>query len=111
KKFKHVNFDDWYVSYITAIYDSVPDWLNYAETIEIKGSLVLIPNAFKLMQKNEFSNENSWKLKLIQFKKEQNYTDSELQCLQGLLLSFAIDIARSETEKYLISLDRIEDDQ
>lgn len=111
KEFKHDNFGDWYVSYITAIYDSVPDWLNYAETIEIKGSLVFIPNAFRLMQKNEFSDENSWKLKLIQFKKEQKYTDSELQCLQGLLLSFAIDVARSETEKYLISLDRIEDDR
>jgi len=62
------------------------------------------------MQKNEFSDENSWKLKLIQFKKEQKYTDSERECLQGLLLSFAIDVARSEAEKYLVSLDAIEED-
>lgn len=111
KEFKNRKFEDWYVSYITDVYETVPDWLGYKESIQIKGDLKFVANAFTLIQNNEFSEENSWRVKLIQFKKEQKYTDSELECLQGLLLSFAIDVAFSETKKFLVNLKPIEEEQ
>lgn len=72
REYEHKNLDDWYVSYISEIYSTIPDWLNYKESVKVIGSLEFVPSLFKLLQEPSFSEENSWKIKLIQFSKEKN---------------------------------------
>lgn len=70
RKYEHKNLDDWYVSYISEIYSRIPDWLNYKESVVIQGSLKVASNMFQLKEIS-FTEENSWKIKLIQFNKEK----------------------------------------
>jgi len=111
KEYKDKSLDDWYISSIGEIYDTIPDSLNYKESVEVQGSLKVTSNTRKLMRDASFTEENSWKIKLIQFNKENRYKDFELECLQGLLLSFAIEVAFSETDKFRVSLERINDNE
>lgn len=111
REYKHKNIDDWYVSYISEIYSRIPDWLNYKESVEIQGSLKVAPSVFHLLKETSFSEENSWKIKLIQFNKEKKYKDIELECLQGLLLALAIEVAFLEADKFLVSLKPVKESE
>lgn len=110
RKYEHKNLDDWYVSYISEIYSRIPDWLNYKESVVIQGSLKVASNMFQLKEIS-FTEENSWKIKLIQFNKEKKYKAAELECLQGLLLALAIEVAVLEADKFLVNLKPVKESE
>lgn len=111
KEFKSNQLNDWYVSKIVKVYKDVPDWLNYRESVNFSGKINFYSNAFGLIKRYEFKDENSWKMKLLQFEKERKYTDVDLECMQGLLMSFAIEVAKAESEKYLVKMIPIQNEQ
>lgn len=105
--FNNDRFQNWSVAYINNI-TSPPNWLNNAEKLNFKGRLVFAKNVYEI--KNDLSDENSWQLKLLQLEKTTKFTQDEIECLQGLLLSFAVNVAEMDSKKYLIRIDVVEED-
>lgn len=105
--FKSDRFPNWGIAYINNI-TSPPNWLNSAEKLDFKGKLVFAKDVFTI--KNDLSDENSWQLKLLQLEKTTKFTEDEMECLQGLLVSFAVDVAEMESKKYLIRIDVVDEE-
>lgn len=104
--FQHDRFPNWGIAYINSIW-LPPKWLNSVEKINFKGKLVFARDAYTV--KDDLSEENSWELKLLQLEKKTKFTEDEIDCLQGLLLSFAINVAEMESKKYLIDINSIDE--
>lgn len=105
--YKDSRFSSWSVIFLKDIIFPVPNWLNYKEKKEFHGKLTFVKTPNVDHVKYQLSEENSWELKVAQLKKERRFSDNEISCLQGLLLSLAVEATLIETNKFIVSASRI----
>lgn len=99
---------EWYFAYIVNIFDTYPNWMDSSESYEFRGKLNFLTES-QIKNSNNTLDSTTWRSIIAQFDEKQEFTDKELECLQGLLLSHAIEIALMFTEKYLVSFDVLDE--
>lgn len=93
--------EEWQHAFIVNIFEHYPDWMDNSDSYEFSGKFNFLTTS-KIKNKNYTLNSTPWSLIIAQFDEEQVFTDEEVECLQGLLLCHAIEIALMFTEKYLV---------
>lgn len=108
ESFKHAT-PEWEQAYITNVFNDYPSWSDGFTGVECFNDVAYIKNSrfHQKLTKEVFN----WSIVINQFEKDKIYTDSEKNCLRGLLLSHAIDTALFTIQKNYVSYEEINQHQ
>ena len=100
---------EWEIAYITNIFKDYPAWSEGSTVVECFNNVSY--KKYSHIKSTAVKESFNWSVVINQFERDKIYTDSEKNCLRGLLLSHAIDTALFTMQKCYVTYQEIDQDK